>query len=60
MKCPKCNGETDGWKCAICGEEASEHDPNHTHVEGDQGRYCTLMCKGCAKADVHCDCPKAE
>lgn len=59
MKCPKCQGETEGWKCAICSTEADNHDANHNHVEGDQGRYCTQKCKGCAKADVHCTCEQA-
>ena len=27
--CPKCGGLTDGWKCAICGSVASEHDEHH-------------------------------
>lgn len=54
MDCPKCGGETDGWKCAICGEEAEEHDPSHRHAGSD--RYCTLKCAGCGKPDVHCTC----
>lgn len=31
MKCAKCGMDTKDWKCAICGEEATEHDPSHTH-----------------------------
>lgn len=54
MRCAKCGGEADGWKCAICGEEAEEHDPRHTHQGSD--RYCTIKCKGCGEADVHCTC----
>jgi RecJ-like exonuclease len=54
MSCPKCGGETEGWKCSICGAEADEHDPQHVHAGSD--RYCTLKCKACGKADVHCSC----
>lgn len=54
MKCPKCNGATDGWKCAICGSESGAHDPKHMHEGSD--RYCTMRCKECGKADVHCTC----
>lgn len=54
MNCPKCHGEAEGWKCAICGAEAGEHDPNHKHEGSD--RYCTMKCKGCGEADVHCNC----
>lgn len=54
MKCPKCSGETEGWKCAICGAESATHDPNHKHEESD--RYCTMKCKACQKADVLCTC----
>lgn len=52
--CPKCGGPTAGWKCAICGVEADEHDPNHLHAGSD--RYCTLLCQGCGEADVACTC----
>ena len=54
MNCPKCNGETAGWKCAICGVEAGEHDTEHLHAGSD--RYCTLKCKACNQADVQCTC----
>jgi hypothetical protein len=54
MDCPKCGGPTAGWKCAICGAEADEHDEHHLHAGSD--RYCTLLCQGCGMADVHCTC----
>jgi hypothetical protein len=54
MECAKCGGLTAGWKCAICGAEADEHDVNHLHADSD--RYCTLLCQGCGEADVHCTC----
>ena len=44
----------DGWKCAICGAAAREHDPGHLHVGSD--RYSTLRCAACGRADVHCGC----
>jgi hypothetical protein len=50
----RCGAEADGWKCAICGSEAREHDPRHLHVGSD--RYCTLKCAGCGQADVQCTC----
>jgi hypothetical protein len=52
--CPKCGGETSGWKCAICGSEAKEHDANHIHAGSD--RYCTMRCAACGQADVLCAC----
>ncbi len=54
MQCPKCGGETEGWKCAICGAESATHDSNHKHADSD--RYCTMKCKACAQADVLCTC----
>ena len=54
MQCPKCQGETRGWKCAICGSESTEHDEKHKHADSD--RYCTMKCKTCGLADVHCAC----
>jgi hypothetical protein len=54
LLCAKCGEATDGWKCAICGSVAREHDPSHLHVGSD--RYCTLRCAGCGQADVHCTC----
>jgi hypothetical protein len=54
LLCAKCGEATDGWKCAICGSVAREHDPGHLHAGSD--RYCTLRCAGCGQADVHCAC----
>jgi hypothetical protein len=47
LLCAKCGEATDGWKCAICGSVAREHDPGHLHVGSD--RYCALRCAGCAR-----------
>jgi hypothetical protein len=52
--CAKCGEAADGWKCAICGSVAREHDSRHLHVGSDG--YCTLRCAGCGQADVHCTC----
>jgi hypothetical protein len=52
--CAKCGGPTDGWKCAICGSVASNHDEHHLHAGSD--RYCTLRCAACQQADVYCTC----
>ncbi len=54
LLCAKCGGPADGWKCAICGSVAEEHDAGHLHVGSD--RYCTLKCAGCGQADVLCTC----
>jgi hypothetical protein len=54
LLCAKCGGPADGWKCAICGAAAPEHDIGHLHVGSD--RYCTLKCAGCDQADVLCTC----
>ena len=32
LLCAKCGEAADGWKCAICGSVAREHDPGHLHV----------------------------
>jgi tRNA(Ile2) C34 agmatinyltransferase TiaS len=52
--CPRCGEATDGWRCAICGAVADEHDELHLHAGSD--RYCTLRCAACREADVHCTC----
>lgn len=54
LRCAKCGGPGDGWKCAICGSLAREHDPGHLHVGSD--RYCTVRCEACDQADVLCTC----
>jgi hypothetical protein len=54
LLCAKCGGSADGWKCAICGSVAREHDVGHLHLGCD--RYCTLRCAACQQADVHCTC----
>lgn len=58
MQCPKCSGETEGWKCAICGSESVQHDDNHKHAGSD--RYCTMKCKACSQTDVHCTCQPVD
>lgn len=54
MECAKCKGETEGWKCSICGSESDTHDPEHKHAGSD--RYCAPKCKGCGESDVKCGC----
>ena len=56
MECAKCGGAASGWKCAICGEEADEHDSSHTHGEPASDRHCMPKCEGCGEAEVHCTC----
>ena len=50
--CTTCKGETKGWKCDQCGEEASQHIP--THKCG--GDHCMPKCSGCGEAEVNCSC----
>jgi len=54
LVCAKCGGPADGWRCAICGAVARDHDVGHLHVGSD--RYCTIRCAGCGNADVLCTC----
>ncbi|MBI2631418.1 hypothetical protein HYW75_00250 [Candidatus Pacearchaeota archaeon] len=54
--CAKCEGETEGWKCAICGVEAKEHDSTHEHGDPPSDRHCMPKCKTCRKAEVLCSC----
>jgi hypothetical protein len=54
LLCAKCGEPADGWKCAICGSVAREHNPRHRHMDSD--RYCTIKCAGCDQADVLCTC----
>jgi len=32
----KCGDQTDGWKCAICGSVALQHDEHHLHSGSDR------------------------
>ena len=52
LLCAKCGEATDGWKCAICGSVAREHDPAICM----SAPTATLRCAGCSQADVHCTC----
>lgn len=56
MKCAKCNIDTEGWKCALCGEESTAHDPKHTHGQPPSDRHCMPKCKACGQAEVQCTC----
>lgn len=51
--CSVCGKTTAGFRCASCGEETSEHDPNHA-CGGDQ---CQPKCVDCGDADSKCTCP---
>ena len=56
MKCAKCDGTASGWKCAICGAEADNHDKSHKHGNPSSDRHCMPKCNGCDEAEVHCSC----
>ena len=52
LKCSKCNGNTSGYKCDMCDEEAEKHDDNHS-CGGD---HCMPKCAGCSQAQTKCSC----
>tara|TARA_Y100000310_G_scaffold345859_1_gene471628 strand:+ start:23531 stop:23731 length:201 start_codon:yes stop_codon:yes gene_type:complete len=56
MGCSKCEGETEGWKCEMCGSESGEHVADHQCG----GEHCIPKCKGCAEAESKCTCGSAE
>ena len=56
MKCAKCQGAAEGWKCAICGAKSKDHDTGHTHGEPASDRHCMPMCSACGAAEAHCSC----
>ncbi|KKO02693.1 hypothetical protein LCGC14_0101420 [marine sediment metagenome] len=56
MKCAKCNSPAENWKCAICGEDADQHDSGHTHGDPPSDRHCMPKCAGCGQAEVLCTC----
>lgn len=55
-KCAKCAGPTAGYKCAICGDEAHHHVPEHKHGEPESDRYVMHKCEACDEAEVFCAC----
>lgn len=56
MNCVKCKKDTQGFKCENCGEEAAEHDPNHTCG----GKSCVGKCVGCNEAETKCSCEEVK
>jgi RecJ-like exonuclease len=54
LKCAKCGGDTDGFKCSICGAEAREEVLEHKHPESE--RPMMPKCKACGQADINCTC----
>jgi len=52
MSCKKCGGETEDFKCDMCGAEAKEHDDAHK-CGGD---HCMPKCKACSEAETKCSC----
>jgi len=53
-KCGKCEGETDGWKCVICGQFDYDRPENHEHY--GYYRYSVPNCKNCDKTAGNCTC----
>ena len=52
MPCSKCEAETDGYKCDVCGSESAEHVEDHP-CGGD---HCMPKCAACGEAQVKCSC----
>jgi len=50
--CKICGGETNSYKCDMCGEESITHDENH----GCGGEHCMPKCAGCNEAEIKCTC----
>lgn len=50
--CSKCGGETEGYKCDICGAESATHDDKHACGS----EHCMPKCKACGQAQVKCPC----
>jgi RecJ-like exonuclease len=50
--CSKCSGDTEGYKCDMCGTESTTHDAQHA-CGGD---HCMPKCQGCSEAHVKCTC----
>lgn len=53
MECAKCQGEVEGYKCAVCGFESDEEDSDHLH---DGRCHHFPKCAGCSECEVHCKC----
>lgn len=51
-ECKTCGAGADGYKCAVCGEAADEHDPEHACG----AEHCQPKCEGCNQAEVNCTC----
>ena len=51
-KCVKCDGETAGYKCNVCGVETVEHDADHACGENT----CAVKCVACNEAETKCAC----
>lgn len=52
MPCSKCSGETEGYKCDVCGSESDEHIESHSCG----GEHCMPKCAGCEQSQVLCTC----
>lgn len=50
--CKKCDKETKGFKCDMCGAEAETHDEKHPCG----AEHCMPKCSGCNEAEAKCSC----
>jgi hypothetical protein len=50
--CTACGGDTEGYKCEMCGSEADKHDAEHECG----GEHCTPKCKECNESQAQCTC----
>lgn len=53
--CTKCHGESAGFKCPACGQEADHYDPDHFRSCAN-GAKMRVKCKVCGKAEDNCAC----
>ena len=51
-KCIKCDKDTMGYKCDVCGAESNQNDTSH-----ECGlEHCMPKCVGCNEAQAKCPC----
>ena len=51
LTCTTC-GASAGYKCSMCGAEATAHDQDHSCGS----TYCQPKCSGCDEASDNCTC----
>lgn len=52
LACATCGKVTNGYKCAVCGEESEHHDDAHACG----GANCQPKCLACGQSESKCSC----